>query len=30
MEAMPTVEINKTHIDDELCCVDCKEQRLLP
>ncbi|PPS11702.1 hypothetical protein GOBAR_AA08944 [Gossypium barbadense] len=26
VEAMPTVEINETHIDDELCCAVCKEQ----
>ncbi|KAB2010979.1 hypothetical protein Goshw_014683 [Gossypium schwendimanii] len=26
VEAMPTVEINETHIDGELCCAVCKEQ----
>ncbi|KAE8673775.1 L-type lectin-domain containing receptor kinase S.4-like [Hibiscus syriacus] len=26
VEAMPTVEINETHINDELCCPVCKEQ----
>ncbi|GMI80745.1 BCA2 zinc finger ATL 11, RING-H2 finger C2A [Hibiscus trionum] len=26
VEAMPTVEINETHIHDELCCAVCKEQ----
>ncbi|KAK8671769.1 hypothetical protein V6N13_038354 [Hibiscus sabdariffa] len=26
VEAMPTVEINETHIRDELCCAVCKEQ----
>ncbi|GMI87157.1 BCA2 zinc finger ATL 11, RING-H2 finger C2A [Hibiscus trionum] len=26
VEGMPTVEINETHIDNELCCAVCKEQ----
>ena len=26
VEAMPTVEINETHIHNELCCAVCKEQ----